>query len=63
MYKALRSEIKLRRLKRVIQVIKTGCTDRCKHGPILAVMPQNEWHHGVDEAKGRAIVNALLRSD
>lgn len=34
-----------------MQVIKTGCTDRCKVGPIVAVMPDNEWHFRVGEEK------------
>lgn len=59
LYKSLKAEVKARHLKRVIQVIKTGCTDRCKHGPVLAVMPQNEWHLGVDETRGMQILENL----
>jgi (2Fe-2S) ferredoxin len=59
LYKTLKAEVKARHLKRVVQVIKTGCTDRCKLGPVLAVMPNNEWHLGVDEAMGIHILDKL----
>lgn len=59
-YKALKAEVKSRRLKRVVQVIRTGCTDRCKHGPVLAVMPQNEWHLGVDESRAAQILAEIV---
>ena len=49
MYKRLKEETKHRHLKQHVQVIKSGCTDRCKMGPVLAVMPQNEWHLEVNE--------------
>jgi (2Fe-2S) ferredoxin len=61
LYRLLKGELKAHRLKRVIQVIKTGCTDRCKHGPVLAVMPQNTWHLNVDELRGKQILYELLK--
>ena len=63
LYKSLKSAVKARHRKRSIQVIKTGCTDRCKHGPIVAVMPKNEWHLGVDEQRGIQILDAIKLSD
>jgi (2Fe-2S) ferredoxin len=58
LYKRLKSELDHRHHFRPnIQVIKTGCTDRCKKGPILAVMPQNEWHLEVTEERGLDIFN------
>lgn len=61
LYRSLKSEVKKHKLKRSVQVIKTGCTDRCKHGPVLALMPRNEWHFQVDEQRGRLILNEVLR--
>lgn len=63
LYRSLKAEAKSHKLKRRVQVIKTGCTDRCKHGPILAVMPANEWHHEVDEARGRHILYEVIPAD
>ena len=59
MYKTLKGEIKHGHLKRDVQVIKTGCTDRCKMGPVLAVMPQNEWHLEVTEELAMNIFNSM----
>jgi len=63
LYKTLKAEVKTHHLKRVVQVIKTGCTDRCKHGPVLAVMPQNEWHLRVDEVKGKHILHDIIKRE
>lgn len=60
LYRSLKSEVKSRKQKHAVQVIKTGCTDRCKHGPIVALMPQNEWHQNVDQHRGRHILHDLL---
>lgn len=51
LYKQLKNSVKEKSLKRKVQVIKTGCTDRCKMGPVVAMMPDNEWHFRVDEEK------------
>jgi (2Fe-2S) ferredoxin len=48
------------RLKGSIQVIKTGCTDRCKMAPVVAVMPENEWYLEVSEEQAREIFNQHL---
>ena len=60
MYKFLKGEVKHRHLKGAVQVIKTGCTDRCKMAPVLAVMPQNEWHLQVTEENGINIFNSAV---
>ena len=57
LYKLLKSKIKERHLRRKIQVIKTGCTDRCKMGPVVAVMPANKWHFEVSEEKALEILH------
>ena len=58
-YKLLKSELKHRHIKADVQVIKTGCTDRCKKGPIIAVMPQNEWYLEVTEESSKSIFNSV----
>jgi len=57
LYKQLKGEVKHRHLKRQVQVIKTGCTDRCKMGPVIAVMPKNEWHLQVTEEMAMGLIN------
>lgn len=59
LYKQLKNSVKEKSLKRKMQVIKTGCTDRCKMGPIVAVMPDNEWHFQVDEEKAMLIFKQI----
>jgi (2Fe-2S) ferredoxin len=36
------------------EVIKTGCTDRCKFAPVVAFQPSNEWcpHVTIEKAQG-----------
>ena len=59
-YKHLKSELRHRHLKANAQVIKTGCTDRCKKGPVIAVMPQNEWYLEVNEERSNSIFNSMV---
>jgi NADH:ubiquinone oxidoreductase subunit E len=59
LYKQLKTVVKERSLKKIMQVIKTGCTDNCKTGPVIAVMPANEWHLHMDERKTAALVDEL----
>ncbi|MFZ6008921.1 MAG: (2Fe-2S) ferredoxin domain-containing protein [Bacteroidota bacterium] len=49
LFKTLKSHAKASPAKKVIQIIKTGCTDRCKIGPVVAVMPDNNWYFEVSE--------------
>ncbi len=49
--KIMRDQIKAAGLKDEIEIIKTECTDRCKHGPIFALQPQNIWLHDMTEAQ------------
>lgn len=58
----LKSEVRDRGLKKRIQVIRTGCTDHCKHGPIVTIMPQNEWVTEVDGDKVREIFARVVSS-
>ena len=60
LYKMLKHEVKTAGVKRRIQVIKTGCTDRCKMGPVVAVMPDNEWFLEVTEEKALQIFHSKV---
>jgi len=56
--KAMRAFIKDHRLKD-IDVIRTHCTDNCKHGPVVCLQPLNEWHFHVDEKQGIRLLSEL----
>ena len=58
-YKSLKSHLKHSRDKNV-QVIKTGCMDRWKMGPVVAVMPANEWHLEMTEDQALQILQKQL---
>jgi (2Fe-2S) ferredoxin len=62
LYKHLKARVKEEHLKGKVQVIKTGCTDRCKLGPVVAVMPVNEWYLEVSEEKADAIFETHVHS-
>ncbi|ALI98522.1 (2Fe-2S) ferredoxin domain-containing protein [Rufibacter tibetensis] len=49
--KIMRDELKQAGLKDEVEIIKTDCTDRCKHGPIFSIQPQNIWLHDMSEAQ------------
>lgn len=59
MYKQMKNWVKERSLKRRMQVIKTGCTDHCKRGPVVAVMPKNHWHFEVVDEKAFRLFEEL----
>jgi (2Fe-2S) ferredoxin len=54
--------VKHRHLRKHIEVIKTGCTDRCKAGPVIASMPNNEWHLNMDEQSTALLLNSVIES-
>lgn len=60
LYKHLKGEVKHRHLRKRVQVIKTGCTDRCKVGPVIAVMPNNQWYLDMTEEKAMHVLNSAL---
>jgi NADH:ubiquinone oxidoreductase subunit E len=60
LYKQLKSLVKEKHLKRKVQVIKTGCTDNCKRGPVVAVMPKNEWSFEVNEEKAMSLLEQFV---
>lgn len=61
LYKQMKGWVKENRLKRAVQVIKTGCTDNCKRGPVVALMPKNEWNFEVTEEKAMSLLDDNLR--
>ncbi|MGV3539759.1 MAG: (2Fe-2S) ferredoxin domain-containing protein [Rufibacter sp.] len=54
--KALRDQLKMAGLKAEVEIIKTECTDRCDHGPIFCLQPQNLWLH---DMPGQQILQVL----
>lgn len=36
-----------------IEVIKTGCTDRCRFAPVVSFQPANEWFPCMNEEKAK----------
>ena len=59
--KSLRDYCKDHRLDDV-GVIRTHCTDNCKHGPVVCLQPANEWHFHVDEPMGKTLLKKLAES-
>jgi NADH:ubiquinone oxidoreductase subunit E len=62
-FKQLKNAVKERGLKSEIQVIKTGCTGNCKRGPIVAMMPRNEWHIHVDEKQAITLLDQAIEQN
>lgn len=46
-----------------VRVNKAGCLDRCEHGPVCVVYPENVWYQFVDEADLEEIVTEHLQND
>lgn len=44
---------------RGLAVIKTGCTDRCKLGPVVCVQPENSWHFFMDVQKAAGLLEEI----
>lgn len=59
-YKQLKGAVKQHHLKKRMKVIKTGCTDNCKFGPVIARMPENEWHVGVTEESATVVFHNVI---
>jgi (2Fe-2S) ferredoxin len=56
--KTLREYAKDHRLEDV-GIIRTHCTDNCKHGPVVCLQPGSEWHFHVDELKAITLLKKL----
>lgn len=46
-----------------IGIIRTHCTDNCKHGPVVCLQPDNSWHFHVDEHKAIALLKNQAGKD
>jgi len=60
-FKLLKAYVKESGLRRSVQVIKTGCTDRCKMGPVLSVMPANQWFLEVNDQRAIEIFDGFTQ--
>ena len=58
--KLLRGYAEDPRLDDEVGIIRTHCTDNCKHGPVICLQPQNAWHFHVDEHKAIALLKSLV---
>lgn len=54
--KVLERYVKDFRLDDEIGIIRTHCTDNCKHGPVVCLQPPGEWHFHVDEHQALALL-------
>lgn len=47
-----------------IGIIRTHCTDNCKHGPVVCLQPGSEWHfHVDDEHKAVSLLKKFSKGD
>jgi predicted metal-binding protein len=42
-YRSLKDFLKENHLQHQVEILKTECTDRCKHAPVACLQPQNVW--------------------
>lgn len=47
--KYCKDAIKANGLKNEVELIRMGCTDRCKQAPVVCFQPANAWHTEVSE--------------
>ncbi len=60
--KSLKGLIKEHKLRN-LAVIKTGCTDRCKLGPVVCVQPENSWHFFMDVQKAAGLLEEIHETE
>ncbi len=48
---------------RDLDIIRTHCTDNCKHGPVVCLQPSGEWHFHVDESKALTLLKKFMQPD
>ena len=46
-----------------VRVNKAGCLDRCEHGPVCVVYPDNVWYSFVDQTYLDEIISEHLQND
>jgi NADH:ubiquinone oxidoreductase subunit E len=57
--KLLRHYVEDHKLEDTIGIIRTHCTDNCKHGPVVCLQPGSEWHFHVDDHKAISLLKKL----
>jgi len=57
--KLLRGYVEDPKLEDKVGIIRTHCTDNCKHGPVVCLQPENTWHFHVDEHRAIALLKSL----
>lgn len=61
--KALQEYVKVLRLEDEIGIIRTHCTDNCKHGPVICLQPAGEWHFHMDEDRSLALLKKFAGTE
>ena len=46
-----------------IGIIRTHCTDNCKHGPVVCLQPGSDWYFHVDEHKAISLLKEFAATD
>jgi len=46
-----------------IGIIRTHCTDNCKHGPVVCLQPYNAWYFHVDEHRALELLQTLSEKE
>ena len=60
--KAIRDEIRQMNAEHDIHTTKTLCNGKCQEGPIVIVYPDDVWYGGVNEDKGRMLIQEMIEN-
>ena len=60
--KMLRKHAENSGMEDTIGIIRTHCTDNCKHGPVVCLQPENSWHFHVDEKKAMQLFGGMAEN-
>ena len=61
--KRLREYAKDHRLDGNVGIIRTHCTDNCKHGPVVCLQPGSEWYFHVEEHTAISLLKRIVEAD
>lgn len=53
---SFRIELKECGLRKDVDVVRMGCSDNCKHAPVISIQPKNAWLGEVEEKQVARIV-------
>lgn len=59
--KSFRIELKDCGLKKMVDVVRMGCSDNCKHAPVIAIQPKNVWIGEITEKNVPSIIKDYLQ--